>query len=647
MTNSIDVVGKYATFMMLIPMLPFLGFIINGLFGKSLPKTLAGALSTVAVFIPFCLAVSIFLDFQSGAAKAFTIEFFQWISVGSLKIPMEFYTDQLSSLFMLIITGVGSLIHLYSMGYMHDDEGHNRFFAYLNLFIFFMLILVLGGNYLITFIGWEGVGLCSYLLIGFWYKNQEYNDAAKKAFVMNRIGDLGFLLAIFLIFQTFGSISFTELFPQAGKFGMNEGIIVAITMLLFVGATGKSAQLPLFTWLPDAMAGPTPVSALIHAATMVTAGIYLIVRSNILFSLAPDTQDVILIVGLATAIIGALIGLRQNDIKKVLAYSTVSQLGYMFIALGLGAYEAAFFHVMTHAFFKALLFLGAGSVIHAMSGEQDIRNMGGLFKKIPVTAWTFLIGTIAISGIPPLAGFFSKDEILANAFAHNPLIWGLALGGSMLTAFYMFRLFFLTFFGEFRGSEHQKSHLHESPLTITIPLMVLAVLSIIGGFAGVPEVLGGENSNWLASFLSPVFADNEILEHAAHHLDHNLEIMLMCISVAAAVVMITIAYVTYISKGSLPAKDTEEQGFFAKLIANKFYFDELYNAIIVKPVMALSSALYNFVEVYIIDGFVNLLGKTTVTGSRVLRLAQTGNIGFYFFAITISILVIILINTIF
>ncbi|MES2629691.1 MAG: NADH-quinone oxidoreductase subunit L [Bacteroidota bacterium] len=643
MKDIVDQSAQFALSTILIPLLPLLGFTINAFFGKHLSKTLSGALATLSVAVSFILSLTIFFAAQNDGFSAFSVEVFEWITAGALRIPMEFYIDQLTVMFMLIITGVGSLIHLYSMGYMHDDEGHNRFFAYLNLFVFFMLLLVMGANYLITFIGWEGVGLCSYLLIGFWYKNQEYNNAAKKAFIMNRIGDLGFLLGMFLIFQNFGSLTFTEVFSKAGNYDLNDGMIVAITLLLFVGATGKSAQLPLFTWLPDAMAGPTPVSALIHAATMVTAGIYLVVRSNILFSLAPDTQHVILIVGLATAIFGAIIGLRQNDIKKVLAYSTVSQLGYMFIALGLGAYSAAFFHVMTHAFFKALLFLGAGSVIHAMSGEQDIRRMGGLWKYIKVTGITFIIGTIAISGIPPLAGFFSKDEILANAFAHSPLIWGLAVGGSMLTAFYMFRLFFLTFCGEFRGTEEQKHHLHESPATITIPLIVLAVLSIIGGFAGVPEVLGG--SHWLNRFLAPVFADNEILSHSAHHLDHNLEIMLMCISVAAAVIMITIAYVVYVSKSVRPADDQHQPGGFAKLIANKFYVDELYNAIIVKPVMFLSNALYNFVEVYIIDGFVNLLGKGAVGGSRVLRLAQSGNIGFYFFAITISILVIILINT--
>ncbi|HYD92448.1 MAG TPA: NADH-quinone oxidoreductase subunit L, partial [Flavobacterium sp.] len=372
-----------------------------------------------------------------------------------------------------------------SMGYMHDDEGHNKFFAYLNLFIFFMLLLVTGSNYLLLFVGWEGVGLCSYLLIGFWFKNHDYNNAAKKAFIVNRIGDLGFLIGMLLIISTFGTLNYNEIFDatlakfNSGEFSIGEPVIIAITLLLFVGAIGKSAQIPLFVWLPDAMAGPTPVSALIHAATMVTAGIYLTVRSNILYTLAPETLMVVGGVGLATALFAATIGLFQNDIKKVLAYSTVSQLGYLFLALGVGAYTSAMFHLTTHAFFKALLFLGAGSVIHAMGGEQDMRNMGGLRKHMPITFITFLIGTLAIAGIPPLSGFFSKDEILASVFMKSPVMWGLGLLGSLLTAFYMFRLFFMTFSGKFRGTHEQEHHLHESPGLITFPLIVLAILSAV------------------------------------------------------------------------------------------------------------------------------------------------------------------------
>ncbi len=422
---------------------------------------------------------------------------------GSFKIPFAFQIDTLSSLFLLIITGVGFIIHVYSTSYMKEETGehYGRYFSYLNLFIFSMLLLVMGANYVIMFIGWEGVGLCSYLLIGYWFKNTEYNKAANKAFILNRIGDLGFLIALFWIISKVGSVSFDTVFSKAPTLSTTD--ITIITLLLFVGATGKSAQIPLYTWLPDAMAGPTPVSALIHAATMVTAGIYMIARSNVLYSLAPISQNVVAIIGLATAILAATIALKQNDIKKVLAYSTVSQLGYMFLALGVGAYSAGVFHVMTHAFFKALLFLAAGSVIHAMSGEQDIRKMGGLKGKLKITYFTFLIGCIAISGIPPFSGFFSKDAILLSAYEHNKILYAIALFGALLTAFYMFRLLFLTFNGSFRGTEEQQHHLHESPAAITIPLIILAILAFAGGFVGIPEIFmkGGDK---LTEFLSPV-----------------------------------------------------------------------------------------------------------------------------------------------
>ncbi|WP_431213730.1 NADH-quinone oxidoreductase subunit L [Puia sp. P3] len=405
---------------------------------------------------------------------------FDFITVGKLSIPFAFQVDQLSTLFLLIITGVGFLIHLYSTSYMHEEEAPHfaRYFSYLNLFVFSMLLLVLGANFIILFIGWEGVGLCSYLLIGYWFKNLEYGNAAKKAFVMNRIGDLGFLIAIFLMIRQFGSVNFSDVFANPGT--VKVGTLTAITMLLFVGATGKSAQIPLYTWLPDAMAGPTPVSALIHAATMVTAGIYMIARSHVLYDLTPVTQSVVAVIGLLTALLAATIALKQNDIKKVLAYSTVSQLGYMFLGLGCGAYTGAVFHVMTHAFFKALLFLGAGSVIHAMGGEQDMRRMGALRKWMPITNATFLIGCIAIAGIPPFSGFFSKDEILAAAYAKNPVFYGVGLFTALLTAFYMFRLYATTFAGQFRGTHDQEHHLHESPSAITIPLIVLAILAAGG-----------------------------------------------------------------------------------------------------------------------------------------------------------------------
>ena len=486
----------------LIPLFPLIGFLINGLGRNFWSKTLVSWIGSVAILASFALSLGIFLELNASDVKSFTVPLFDWIQVGALRIPFSFLVDPLSSIMLLIVTGIGFLIHVYSAGYMHSDVGFAKFFAYLNLFIFFMLLLVLGSNYVVLFIGWEGVGLCSYLLIGFWFTNVNYASAAKKAFVMNRIGDLGFLLAVFFIYSTFGSVEFANVFPQAALLPSGSTILVVITLLLFVGATGKSAQLPLFTWLPDAMAGPTPVSALIHAATMVTAGIYMIARSNILFTLAPLTMNIVAIVGLSTAIVAALIAITQNDIKKVLAYSTVSQLGYMFLGLGVGAYTGAFFHVITHAFFKALLFLGAGSVIHAMHHEQDMRNMGGLKAKLPITFFTMLMGTIAISGLPPFSGFFSKDEILAHVYEHNPTLWVIGVIGAMLTAFYMFRMLFLTFWGSFRGTKEQEKHLHESPKSMTIPLVVLAILSVFGGLIGVPEVLGG--SHWLAQFLSPV-----------------------------------------------------------------------------------------------------------------------------------------------
>jgi NADH-quinone oxidoreductase subunit L len=506
-----------------------------------------------------------------------------------------------------------------------------------------MLLLVLGSNYVIMFVGWEGVGLCSYLLIGFWFKNNDYNDAAKKAFIVNRIGDLGFLLGMFLIVATFGSLDYATVFEKAKLLQIDATgatVLTGITILLFIGATGKSAQIPLFTWLPDAMAGPTPVSALIHAATMVTAGIYMIARSGILYALSPVTMAIIAIVGISTALFAATIGLAQNDIKKVLAYSTVSQLGYMFLGLGVGSFTGALFHVMTHAFFKALLFLGAGSVIHAMSGEQDIRNMGGLKSKLPITFATFLIGTIAIAGIPPFAGFFSKDEILAKAFEASPIFWVLGVIGACFTAFYMFRLLFLTFFGSFRGTHEQEHHLHESPISITMPLMVLAIFSVIGGFFNVPEILGG--GGLLAEYFAPVFADaNIILATEAHHLDHTTEFILMGVSVGAACTSIIYAYVTYVSKQVVPSSDSIEKSGVEKLIYNKYYVDELYNAIIKRPLDSLSTFSYRIVELSGIDRIVNNLGGLTISLSKTVRLIQTGNTGSYVMGMVIGIILIL------
>jgi len=624
----------------LVPVFPFIGFLINGLGRNFWSKTLVSWIGSVAILASFALSLGIFLELNASDVKSFTVPLFDWIQVGALRIPFSFLVDPLSSIMLLIVTGIGFLIHLYSAGYMHNDGGFAKFFAYLNLFIFFMLLLVLGSNYVVLFIGWEGVGLCSYLLIGFWFTNVNYASAAKKAFIMNRIGDLGFLLAIFFIYSTFGSVEFASIFPQAALLPSGSGILVVITLLLFVGATGKSAQLPLFTWLPDAMAGPTPVSALIHAATMVTAGIYMIARSNILFTLAPLTMDIVAIVGLITAIVAALIAITQNDIKKVLAYSTVSQLGYMFLGLGVGAYTGAFFHVITHAFFKALLFLGAGSVIHAMHHEQDMRNMGGLKAKLPITFFTMLMGTIAISGLPPFSGFFSKDEILAHVYEHNPTLWVIGVIGAMLTAFYMFRMLFLTFWGSFRGTKEQEKHLHESPKSMIIPLVVLAILSMFGGLIGIPEVLGGHH--WLAKFLSPVLVYTKAVTGGAVPLDHATEYLLMGISVGAALLSIVIAYVTYVSRKALPISDAENRSFLSKLSYHKFYIDEVYEALITRPLDAISTFFYRLVDKLGIDGLVNGAGTTTKEASKTLRLIQSGNVGFYIFMMVAGIVALLI-----
>src|SRR5215217_1158162 len=584
----------------LVPLLPFLGFVINGLGRKSLSKGLVGIIGSGVILASFLISVVIFFSLQGDTQKSHEVFLFDWISAGTLHIPLSFLVDPLSSIMLLIITGIGFLIHLYSAGYMHDDDGFGKFFSYLNLFIFFMLLLVLGSNYIVMFIGWEGVGLCSYLLIGFWYTNSNYASAAKKAFVMNRIGDLGFLLAVFLIFTTFGTVEFSKVFPQAANMLPGNSTIALIALFLFIGACGKSAQLPLFTWLPDAMAGPTPVSALIHAATMVTAGIYMIARSNLLFDLAPLVQHIIAVVGLATAIVAAIIALTQTDIKKVLAYSTVSQLGYMFLGLGVGAYNGAFFHVITHAFFKALLFLCAGSVIHALHHEQDMRHMGGLRKKLPVTFLTMLIGTIAIAGLPPFSGFFSKDEILAHVYAYDKIMWAIAVFGAFLTAFYMFRMLFLTFYGNYRGTHHAAEKIHESPKSMTIPLIVLAVLSAVGGAIGIPEALGG--NHWLSHWLAPV------IHHSADVPDHATEYALMAVSVIGVLISIGFAYLKYIKQSHVPVPDEAKRSALANLSYHKFYFDEIYDTLIRKPLDLLSGFFYKIVDSRIVDGIVNGLG---------------------------------------
>ncbi|MBX3164566.1 MAG: NADH-quinone oxidoreductase subunit L [Bacteroidetes bacterium] len=619
----------------LVPLFPLIGFLINGFFGKKISKGLSGTIASVAVLASFVVSVLIFVELQTSAQKEHIVNVFSWINSGILTIPFEFLIDPLSAWFLLIITGIGFLIHVYSTAYMHDDEGFSRFFTYLNLFVFFMLLLVMGNNYLITFVGWEGVGLCSYLLIGFWYKNTAYNNAAKKAFVMNRIGDLGFLLGIILIFITFGSITYTDIFDKAGI--ASTSTITAIALLLFIGAMGKSAQLPLYTWLPDAMAGPTPVSALIHAATMVTAGIFMVVRSNVFYSISHVASETVAVVGAITALFAATIGVFQNDIKKILAYSTVSQLGLMFLGLGVGAYSSAVFHVTTHAFFKALLFLGAGSVIHAMGGEQDIRKMGGLSGKIKITFITMLLGTIAISGIPPFSGFFSKDEILAHTYEHSKLLWLVGMLASLLTAFYMFRLLFLTFFGKFRGTHEQEHHLHESPKAMTLPLIILAVLSVIGGVLGLPEFWGFEN--YMHHHLEP------IIKHPNYSiLSHETEWILMGLAVAGAVAAIYATYVLYMQKKTLPAADEKDLKAWQRVVYNKYYVDEIYDAIIRKPLDGISNLFYKFVDKQVIDGIVNGIGNLVKTTGSSVRYLQNGNIGFYVMSMVLGIVLIVLLT---
>jgi NADH-quinone oxidoreductase subunit L len=629
----------------LVPLLPLLGFLIVSLNVRKLSHGVTSTIACGALVLSFIASFTLFIQLLSQPEdhRFLSVTLFNWISTGNFSATIGFYLDPLSSLMLLIITGVGLLIHVYSIGYMHDDEGFNRFFSYLNLFVFFMLLLVMGSNYLLMFVGWEGVGLCSYLLIGFWFKNQNYTSAANKAFIMNRIGDLGLILGVILIFVQFGSVEYTEVFSKTSSLTIDTPIITLITVLLFIGAMGKSAQIPLYTWLPDAMAGPTPVSALIHAATMVTAGIYMVARNNVLYTLSPVSMQLILVVGLATALFAATIALTQNDIKKVLAYSTVSQLGLMFVALGVGAYSSGIFHMATHAFFKALLFLGAGSVIHALQGEQDIRMMGGLKKYLPITYITFFIGVLAISGIPPFAGFFSKDEILAHAFENNVGAWAIALLASLLTVFYMFRLLFLTFFGNTRASQETIHHIHESPKNMAIPLIVLAVLSVVGGFMGVPEALMG--SNRLNEFLAPVFAQSSALTES-HHLEHTTEYALMAMVIGLTVVVIIIAYVMYVKKNSVPVADDNIKGV-QQLVYNKYYIDELYNAIIVKPLYWISDKLEVFIERSGIDRIVNAFGDVVIFGSKVTRLLQAGNIGFYIFIMVVSIIVMLAANGLF
>ncbi|MCO5248924.1 MAG: NADH-quinone oxidoreductase subunit L [Chitinophagales bacterium] len=609
--------------------LPLLGFLIIGFLKNKISDNIAGILASTMVLIPFLIVSSVFFSLVNGGS-AIHYYLLNWFTVGHYSVDYGIQLDRLSVVMSLFITGVGFLIHLYSVSYMKGDKNFSTYFSYLNLFIFFMLVLVLSDNYLGMYIGWEGVGLCSYFLIGFWYKNNEYSNAGKKAFVMNRVGDLGFMVGMFYVFYYTGSLEFVKVEQAIGMGAMTPIVLMIAASMLFVGATGKSAQIPLFTWLPDAMAGPTPVSALIHAATMVTAGIYMVIRSNFLYSLAPEVLNVVGIIGVASALYAAIVGMTQNDIKKVLAYSTVSQLGLMFLALGVGAYVTALFHVLTHAFFKALLFLGAGSVMHAVGGEQDIRKMGGLRKYMPITFATFLIASLAISGIPPFSGFFSKDEILAQAFQQNTLLWVLGLVASMMTAFYMFRLVFLTFYGDYRGNDDSKQKIHESPKLMTIPLVVLAILATVAGTLGLPHVLN--MPHLLNDFLSPILASSA---RPQGHLEASTEFMLMGIATGGALVSIAIAYMMYISKKRVPDEDANYSGL-TKVAYHKFYIDELYNAVIVRPMQWCSEFFHKVIDKVVVDGIVNMTGKASLLASDIVRTSQTGYTAFYILAMVLS-----------
>lgn len=623
---------------LLIPVLPLIGFIITGLGRNFLSKSLSGLIGSVVVLASLVISFMAFLQVRESGSILAT--YFDFIKIHNLHIAFDFFIDPLTSIFLLVITGVGFLIHVYSIGYMHGESSKDfsKYFSFLNLFVFSMLLLVIANNFAVMYIGWEGVGLCSYLLIGYWFKNPEYTSAGKKAFVMNRIGDFGFLLAVFWVISRLGTTSFSEVFTAESLAKLSQSDITGITLLLFLGATAKSAQLPLYTWLPDAMAGPTPVSALIHAATMVTAGVYLIARSNVWYTMAPFTQGVIAVVSIATMLLAASIALKQNDIKKVLAYSTVSQLGYMFLALSVGAYTAAVFHVMTHAFFKALLFLGAGSVIHAMGGEQDMQVMGGLKNRLKITHITMLIACLAIAGIPPLSGFFSKDEILSASFMKSPMLWGLGVFGALLTAFYMFRLYAMTFLGKFRGSSEQEAHLHESPSSMTLPLLVLAGLSIVGGFIGIPEAIMS-GAHQLGDFLAPVFAPSAKLM-GPHTVSHNTEYILMAVSAIVAIAAMIVAW----NKFSKYTIGSEKDSRFGTVLRNKWYIDEFYEKIILQPLKSISHFFNNTIDIKGIDGVVNGVGSVVQYASRQLRYLQSGQIGGYVLLMVLGFIALLIIQ---
>ena len=654
----------------MIPLFPLAGAALMLFIGRKLPNAGVNVICVGSVFLAMFYAFGAIwqLVARPAAERVVSYALFDWVPAGIMHtnsgrvvdfhVPWGVLMDPLTAVMLLVVTGVGFLIHVYSTGYMSHEGGYYRFFGYLNLFMFSMLTLVLANNLLLLFVGWEGVGLCSYLLIGFYFLKKSASDAGKKAFIVNRIGDAGFLLGLFLMLGTLGTIQFTELGPAiaAGHFLMGDATLTAIALLLFVGATGKSAQLPLYVWLPDAMEGPTPVSALIHAATMVTAGVYMIARTNAVFSMAPKALAVVAVVGAVTSIFAATMGLVQNDIKRVLAYSNVSQLGYMFLACGVGAFTAGVFHLMTHAFFKACLFLGSGSVIHSLSGEQDMRKMGGLWGKIPTTAKTFVVASIAISGIPPLAGFFSKDAILGHAFEYSPILWLLGFITAGMTAFYMFRLVNMTFFGKSRVEHDVEHHIHESPSSMTVPLMILAGLSLVGGWVGWPESLGG--SDRFAKFLEPVMAKHaeeggEAATHAAS--GASMEYLLMLLSVFMACGGIWLAYNWYIKRPEVPDKIAAWSPFLYKLLYNKYYVDQIYDAMFVNRtkdlaltlgafdvnivnglgvdgtgwVTRITSSISGIWDSWIVDGLVNLAARIVWLFSWPVRMLQTGRVARY------------------
>ena len=631
-----------------IPLLPFIGFALNTFGARRLPAKAIGAIASLAMFAAFVVSVAAVsrLTAQPADSREIVQTLFTWIGSADFQVPLALRLDPLSALMILVVTGIGFLIHVYSTAYMIEEEPHEyaRYFAYLNLFAGFMLLLVLGENFLVLFVGWEGVGLCSYLLIGFWYQKGVAADAGKKAFIVNRIGDVAFVLGVLLAFSQFGTVSFRELngviagLPAESTFG----VVSTIALLLFIGATGKSAQIPLYVWLPDAMEGPTPVSALIHAATMVTAGVYLIGRNAVVFAHAPEVLTIVAVVGTATALWAGAIGMVQNDIKRVLAYSTVSQLGYMFMAMGVGAFTAGIFHLFTHAFFKALLFLGSGAVIHALAGEQDLRHMGGLKKELPVTYWTFLIGAIAIAGVPGLAGFFSKDEILYRTFAGgHQLLWVVGAVTSLMTAFYMFRLVFLAFHGERRHPSHHHAHLHDAPMAMAIPLVVLAIGSVVAGYLNVPAGLGG--SAVLEHFLEPSLHVPAMAgaHAAAEHADHALEIVLMVVSSAIAFAGIGLAAFLYLKRTDIPDALVAKFPGAYQFLVRKGYIDELYDAVLVQPIKALSEGVLWKADARVIDGAVNGTGQIVVETGSLVRRVQTGSVRTYAVSVLFGVVLVV------